>query len=84
MGIRWYFRSSSKSSIVSRSSDSEDGNEYEIDVQPNPPMKYCSISTSIPPSNSGSGIRRYNKKWQETLPWLEFDESLQCAFSKLW
>ena len=45
MVICSYFRSSSKSSIVSRSSDSEDGNEYEMDVPPNPPMKYCSSST---------------------------------------
>ena len=45
MGIHSYFMSSSKASIFSGSSDSEDGNEYEIDVQPNPPMKYCSSST---------------------------------------
>ena len=35
MDIRSYFRSASKSSIVSSSSDSEDGNESEINVQPN-------------------------------------------------
>ena len=40
------------------SSDSVDGNESEIDVQPNPPKKHCSSSTSKPPSKSGSGIRR--------------------------
>ncbi len=34
------------SSVVSSSSDSEDGNESEIDVQPNPPEKHCSSSTS--------------------------------------
>ena len=50
------------SSVVSSSSDSEDGNESEIDVQPNPPKKHCSSSTSKPPSKSGYGIRRYNKK----------------------
>ena len=36
MDICSYFRSASKSSVVSSSSDSEDGNEFEIDVQPNP------------------------------------------------
>ena len=36
----------SKYSVVSSSSDSEDGNESEIDVQPNPPKKHCSSSTS--------------------------------------
>ena len=77
MDIRLYFRSASKSSVVSSSSDSEDGNESEIDVQPNPPKKH----TSKPPSKSGSGIRRYNKNWEETFPWLEFDENLQGAFS---
>ena len=35
------------------------------------------VSTSKPPSMSGSGIRRYNKKWEETFP---FDEKLQGAF----
>ena len=35
MDIPSYFRSASKSSVVSSSSDSEDGNESEIDVQPN-------------------------------------------------
>ena len=80
MDIRSYFSSAFKSSIVSSSSDSEDGNESEIDVQPNPPKKQCSSSTSKPPSKSGSGIRRYNKKWEETFPWLEFDENLLGAF----
>ena len=40
----------------------------------------CSSSTSKPPFKSGSGIRRYNKKWEETFPWLKFDENLQGAF----
>ena len=83
MDISSYFWNASKSSVVSSSSDSEDGYESEIDVQPNPPKKHCSSSTSKPPSKSGSGIRRYNKKWEETFPWLEFDENMQCAFCKL-
>ena len=83
MDIRSYFRSASKSSVVSSSSDSEDGNESEIDVQPNSPKKHCSSCSSKPPSKSGSGIRRYNKKWDGTFPWLEFDENLQDAFCKL-
>ena len=49
------------SPLVSSSSDSEDGNESEIDIQPNPPKKHCSSSTSKPPSKLGSGIMRYNK-----------------------
>ena len=72
-----------KSSIVSSSSDCVDGNEFEIDVQSHSPKKHCSSSTSKPPSKSGSGIRRYNKKWEENFPWLEFVENLQDAFSKL-
>ena len=83
MDIRLYFRSASKSSVVSGSSDSEDGNESEIDVQLNPPKRYCLSTTSKLPSKSGSGIRRYNKIWVEILPWLEFDENLQGAFFKL-
>ena len=79
--------SSSSASKPSNSSDSEDGSMSDIDgcetdVQPNPPKKHCS-SLSKPPSKSGSGIRRYNKKWEETFPWLEFDEDLQGAFCKL-
>ena len=34
-----FIRNASKSSVVSSSSDSEDGNESQIDVQPNPPKK---------------------------------------------
>ena len=80
MDIPSYFRSASKSSVVSSSSGSEDSSESEIDVQPNPPQKHCSSSTSKIPSKSGSGIRRYNKKWEETFPWLECNDNLQGAF----
>ena len=83
MDIYSYFRSASKSSVVSSSSNSEDGNESEIDVQLNPPKKHCSSSTSKPPSKSGYVIRRYNKKWEVMFPWLEFDENLLGAFCKL-
>ena len=68
MDIRSYFRSASKSSVVSSSSDSEDGNESEIDVQPNSPKKHYSSSTSKPSSKSGSGIRRYNKSGKKLFP----------------
>ena len=44
MDICSYFRSASKSSVVSSSSDSDDGNEAVIDVQPNPPKMHCSSS----------------------------------------
>ena len=83
MDICSYSRSASKSSVVSSSSDSEDGDKSEIDVQPNPPKKHCSSSTCKPPFRSGSGIRRYNKKWGKNFPWLESDENLQGAFCKL-
>ena len=52
MDIRSYFRSAFMSSVVSSSSYSEDGNEYEIDVQPHPPKNHCSSSTSKLPSKS--------------------------------
>ena len=45
------FWSASQSWVVPNFSDSEDGNESEIDVQPNLPKKHCSNSTSKPPSN---------------------------------
>ena len=43
MDICLYFRSAFKSSVVTSSSDSEDGNESEIDVQPNPPKKHSQV-----------------------------------------
>ena len=83
MDIRLCFKSASKPSVVSSSSDSEDGNESEIAVQCNPPKMLCLSSTSKPPSKSGSGIGRYNKMWEETFPQLEFNENLQGTFCKL-
>ena len=80
MDICTCFRSASKYSVVPCSSDTEDGNVSEIDAHPNPPKKNFSSSTSKPPSKLGSGIRKYNKKWDKTFPWLEFDENLQGAF----
>ena len=53
-----------------------------IDLHPNPPKKNCPSSTSKAPSKSGSGIRRYNKKREETFPRLEFDENSLGAFCK--
>ena len=57
MDICSCFRSASKSSVVSSSSDSEDGNESEIAVQPNPPKKHCSSATSnhLPSQDLESG-----------------------------
>ena len=77
MEIRSYFSNVSKCSVVFSCSNSEDGNESEIDVQPYSPKKHCSSSTSKPTSKLRSGIRRCNRKWEETFPWLEFDENLQ-------
>ena len=65
MDIPLYFMSAFKSSVVSSSSNSEDGDESEIDVQPHPPKKHCSSSTSKPPSTSGSEPGD-TKKWEET------------------
>ena len=60
--------------------DSEDGNDSESDIQPNPPRKHCSSSTSKPPSKSESGIRRYNKSGKKLFP--GYDKNLQGAFCK--
>ena len=68
MDICSYFRSASKTSVVSSSNDYEDGNESEIDVQPNPPKKHCSSSIFKPPSKSGSGIRRSIKSGKKLFP----------------
>lgn len=52
--------------------------------EPNPPKKHCP-SASIPSSSSSSrsSTRKYNKQWELTFPWLEFDENLQGAFCKV-
>ena len=83
MDIRSYFRSASKSSVVSSSSDSEDGNESEIDVEPNPPKSIAQVLllNHLPSQDLESGDT--TKKWEETFPWLEFDKNLQGAFCKL-
>ena len=81
MDIRSYFRSASKSSAVSSSGDSEDGNESEIDVQPNPPKKYCSslLLNHLQSQDLESGDT--TKSGKKLLP--EFDENLQGTFCKL-
>ena len=84
MDIHSYFRSASKSPVVSSSGYSVDSNESEINVQPNPPMKHCSSSTSKPTSKSGSGISRYSKKWVETFPWLELDGNYRVQIMQKW
>ena len=43
MDIRSYFRSASKSSVVSSSSDSVNGNESETDVHPNLPKSIAQV-----------------------------------------
>ena len=55
MDIHSYFWIASKSSVVSSSSDSEDGNESDIGVQPNPPKKHCSILNHLPSQDLESG-----------------------------
>ena len=65
MDIRSYFRSASKSSVVSTSSDSEDGNESDIDVQPNPPKKHCLVllRNHLPSQDRESGNTKSRMKF---------------------
>ena len=58
------------SSVISSSSNSEDGHESEIDGQPILPKKHCSSSSSKPPSKSGSGNQEIQQNVEETFPWL--------------
>ena len=64
--IHLYFRSASKSSIVSSSSDSEDSNESEIDVHPNPPKKHFSSLNYLPSQDLESG--HTTKSWKKLFP----------------
>ena len=47
MDVPSYFRSTSKSTVVSSCSDFENGNESEIDVQPNPRGDYTIFSENL-------------------------------------
>ena len=72
MDIPLYFRSASKSSVVSSSSDSED--ESEIDAQ-------VLLLNHLPSQDLESGDT--TKSGKKLFPWLEFDENLQGVFCKL-
>ena len=74
---------SSKSSVPSRS---ESNSSSESEDEPSPPKRLCTITTSKPkqPSTSRSvpDVRRYNKKWEQQFPWLEYDEHTQGALCR--
>ena len=80
MDIRAYFGHGA-SQLESSSSDEHETNIHES----GPPMKRVCADTvhhrlkSHPVSSS----RKYNKKWEDNFPWLEFDEDCQGAFCKV-
>ena len=51
----------------SESSGSDSGDE---NFEPSSPKRLCTIATS----------NRYNKKWEQQFPWLEYDEHIQGVF----
>ena len=96
MDIPLYFRSASKSSVVSSSSDSEDCSILLLNHLPSQDLESGdnkkwqetfpwlesddNLQNHLPSQDLESGD---NIKWQETFPWLEFDENLQGTFCKL-
>ena len=92
MDIRLYgtMSSSSKSDQpeppkdTSSSSDSDSEADSEcLDPKPNPPKKPRTASQKRSKSRSLTSNRKYNKKWEETFPWLEYSEDHQGAFCKV-
>ena len=91
-------RSSESAPVATSHSDSSENSDSETEEpkQPSPPKKHCVSSTSSHSSTSSttstssstvtktatSGKRRYNKKWEETFPLLEYDEDYRGAFCK--
>ena len=69
MDLRSYFSSSTTSTCGS--SDAAQSTEEEIP------------SESDVPSASKKVCRRYNSKWEQAFPWLEFSEDVQGVFCKV-
>ena len=86
MDIRGFFSaSSSKLTLIASSSESEDS-EAEC-LEPSPPKKQC-VSSTVPEkhctkSRPLSSKRKYNKKWEEDFPWLEYDQDYEGAFCRV-
>ena len=77
--------SSSKLTLIASSSESEDS-EAEC-LEPSPPKKQC-VSSTVPEkhctkSRPLSSKRKYNKKWEEDFPWLEYDQDYEGAFCEV-
>ena len=89
MDIRSFFgASSSKSAPIASSSESEhsDSDSEAECLEPSPPKKHC-VSPTVPEkrctkSRPLSSKWKYNKKWEEDFPWLEYDEDYRGAFCK--
>ena len=72
MDLKSYFSSSSSSACGSSDSQSTVlSTEEEI------------LCESGGPSASKKVCRRYNSKWEQDFPWLEFNEDVQGAFCKV-
>ena len=75
---------------TSSSSNSEDDKQLSSDsVSLEPPQKKNNLSSTAnyrakSKYRAKSGRqRKYNKKWEKDLPWLEYDENYQGAFCKI-
>ena len=79
---------SSKSIVAPGNSESSSSESDDDTLEPSPPKRQrtTTTTTSQPKqcskSRSVSDVRRYNKKWEEQFPWLEYDEHTQGAFCK--
>ena len=68
---------------TSGSSDSDSEADSELQDKPSPPKKLCTASQKRSKSRSLTSKRKYNKKWEENFPWLEYSEDHQGAFCKV-
>lgn len=75
---------SSKSSVPTCSRSESTGSESGDEIfEPSSPKRLCTIATSKPSQRSKlSDVRKYNKKWEQQFPWLEYDEHIQGVFCR--
>ena len=84
MDLKSYFKRSTKPStkvLPSNPSSSEEGSDV-------PQVKRPRVSTSKPKlgnnyQGTGNSRRKYQKRWEKELIWLEYDADSEGAFFKL-
>ena len=89
MDIHSFFgASSSTCKSTDIASSSEDESESTDTEYSEPRVKKQCTGSTVPERRRSKSRpliskRKYNKKWEETFPWVEYDENFQGAFCKV-